>query len=269
MGATAVSEIEIVRIPFHGGDVLAVDINGKPHVILKPAFEAIGLDADRQIKKIQRQPWATTSVTAVPAADGKVREMATADVRTFLMALATIPVTRVNEAARPLLIAYQSEVADVIEAYWTGGGAVNPRATEEQIEHVQETLNAVAKRRLEERMDYKSILHSLKLGGAIDDEYRHVQNTLYLSLFGKTAAQIRTSQPQRTGIQRKRGEGFRKSTVAKDFLTEDQLTLLNNTVLATIAQIQQRCPAGASTAQMLDAIGRAVMLLRPARLGAA
>jgi hypothetical protein len=265
MGATALSELEIVRVPFHGDTVLTVEHNGKPHVILKPAFEAIGLDAARQIAKVQRQPWAGTAVTAVPTAGG-VQQMVTADLRTFLMALATIPAARVAEHVRGKLIEYQAEVADAIEAYWTQGGAINPRATEEQVEQVQETLNAVAKRRLEERMDYKSILNSLKRGGAVDDEYRHVQNTLYLSLFGKTAAQIRSSQPQRTGTPRKRGEGFLKSKVAKDHLTEDQLLLLNNTVLATIAQIQQHCPRGASAAQMLTAISRAVSILRPARL---
>lgn len=260
---------EIVRVPFHGDEILTVEVNGKPHVILKPAFEAVGVDADQQIRKVRQQAWACTGVTTVQVpGDDQVRRLVTADLRTFLMALATIPASRVNKAARPLLVAYQSEVADVIEAYWTKGVVVDEqRITDEQIEQGKEKLTEIARRRLEERMDYRSILHSLKLGGAVDDEYRHVQNTLYLSLFGKTAAQIRTTQPQRTGIERKRGGGFRKSTVAKDFLTEDQLTLLNNTVLATIAQIQQRCPNGASTAQMLDAISRAVALLRPARLG--
>lgn len=262
------SELEIIRIPFHGDTVLTVEHNGKPYVILKTAFEAIGLDAARQIAKVQRQPWATTAVTAVVAADGRVREMVTADVRTFLMALATIPAARVAEDVRGKLIEYQAEVADAIESYWTKGIAVDEkRITDEQIDTGREKLNAIAKRRLEERMDYRSILHALKLGGAVDDEYRHVQNTLYLSLFGKTAAQIRTSQEQRTGILRKRGEGFRKSTVAKDFLTEDQLLLLNNTVLATIAQIQQHCPTGASAAQMLTAISQSVSILRPRRLG--
>lgn len=259
----------IVRVPFNGDEVLTTEVDGKPNVILKPVFEAIGLDADRQIKKIQRQPWATTSVTAVVAADGKVREMATADVRTFLMALATIPASRVNEAARPLLIAYQSEVADAIEAYWTKGGAINARATDEQIEQVQETLSEIAQRRLAERMDYKAILNSLKRGGAVDDEYRHVQNSLYMLLFGMTAAQIRAGQPQRTGTPRKRGQGFRKSLIAKDYLTEDQIALLNSTVLATIAQISLRCPDGASAGQMLEAISRAVSMLAPSRQVAA
>jgi hypothetical protein len=124
---------DIVRIPFHGGEVLAVDTNGKPHVILRPAFEAIGLDADRQIAKLQRQPWATTAVTAGVGEDGKIRQMVVADVRTFLMALATIPASRVSDEARPVLIAYQSEVADAIESYWTKGGAINSRATEDQL----------------------------------------------------------------------------------------------------------------------------------------
>jgi len=171
-------------------------------------------------------------------------------------------------ANTPIAIQYADSVLDMLDELDRSGMVVDEkRITDDQIDAGKEKLNAIAKRRLEERMDYKSILHALKLGGAVDDEYRHVQNTLYLSLFGKTAAQIRTTQEQRTGIMRKRGEGFRKSNVAKDFLTEVQLTLLNNTVLATIAQIQQRHPNGASTAQMLDAIGRAVTLLRPALAG--
>lgn len=123
---------DLVRIPFKDGEILAVDVNGKPHVILKPAFEAIGIDADQQIRKIQRQHWAHTVVTTVQL-DGQGRSMITADLRTFLMALATIPVTRVAVEFQENLKDYQREVADVIEKYWTKGGAINPRATEDQL----------------------------------------------------------------------------------------------------------------------------------------
>jgi hypothetical protein len=123
---------EIVRVPFHDSEVLAVEVDSKPRIILKSAFESIGLDADQQIRKLQRQPWASTVVTTVQV-DGQRRNMVTADVRTFLMALATIPASRVSEEARPKLIAYQSEVADAIEAYWTKGGAINSRATADQL----------------------------------------------------------------------------------------------------------------------------------------
>lgn len=135
---------EIVRVPFNGDEILAVNHNGRPHIILKPAFEAIGLDADRQIAKLQTQPWATTAVTAVVAGDGRVRQMIAADVRTFLMALAAIPTSRVAEHVRPKLVAYQSEVADVIEAYWTRGGAINPRATENQLADIINRAKAQA-----------------------------------------------------------------------------------------------------------------------------
>lgn len=168
---------------------------------------------------------------------------------------------------KPIAVKYADSVLDMLDELDRSGMVVDEqRITDEQIEQGKEKLTDIARRRLEEKMDYKSILHSLKLGGAIDDEYRHVQNTLYLSLFGMTAASIRMYQPQRTGIPRKRGEGFRKSTVAKDYLTEDQLALLNATVLATIAQIQLRCPRGASSSQMLDAISRAVGIIAPPQL---
>ncbi len=124
---------DLIRIPFRNTEVLAVDVDGRPHVVLKPAIESIGLDADQQIRKLRQRAWATTVVTTVVAADGKLRQMVVADVRTFLMALATIPETRVGEEVRPLLVAYQAEVADVIEAYWTRGGAINPRASEQQL----------------------------------------------------------------------------------------------------------------------------------------
>lgn len=165
-------------------------------------------------------------------------------------------------ANTPIAIQYADSVLDMLDELDRTGAVIDEKnITDEQIGTAQERLSVIAQRRLEERMDYKQILHSLKLGGAIDDEYRHVQNTLYLSLFGITAATIRARQPQRTGILRKRGEGFCKSTVAKDFLTEDQLGLLNRTVLATFVQIQQHYPTGASAAEMIDAINRAVAFL--------
>lgn len=118
----------IVRIPFHGGDVLAVDIQGKPHVILRPAIERLGLDYSTQLQKLKTKSWASVGLS--PTQD-QFHDMITVDVRTFLMLLATIDERRVAESVRPVLVAYQREVADVIEAYWTRGSAANPRHTQE------------------------------------------------------------------------------------------------------------------------------------------
>lgn len=123
---------QIAAIPFHGQSVQSVEIDGKPYVVFRPLVESIGLDADSQMKRLRRHSWATTVKMTGVGADGKNRDMTVIDVRTLTMWLATIDENRVNEEARPLVIAYQNEVADAIESYWTQGGAINPRATEHQ-----------------------------------------------------------------------------------------------------------------------------------------
>lgn len=125
---------EIIRVPFRGDEIFTVDVGGKPHVILRPALEGIGLDYSAQYRKLQRRSWACVAqVTTQLPGDSQVRNFVTTDVRTFLMLLATIDEKQVGETARPTLVAYQQEVAEAIEQYWTQGGAINPRATEDQL----------------------------------------------------------------------------------------------------------------------------------------
>lgn len=125
---------QLVSIPFHGSTVQAVDIDGKPHVVFRPVVESIGLGYGSQTQKLKGKSWAcvTKIVTQLPG-DTQAREVTVIDLRTLTMWLATIDENRVSEEARPLVIAYQAEIADVIEAYWTQGGAINPRATEHQM----------------------------------------------------------------------------------------------------------------------------------------
>jgi hypothetical protein len=119
---------QIVKVPFRDDEILTVEHDGKPHIVLRPAIEGLGLDYSAQYRRLQRKCWARVVVMATQdQRDG----MIAVDVRTFLMLLATVDDRRVAEHIRPKLIAYQSEVADVIEAYWTRGGAFNPRATPE------------------------------------------------------------------------------------------------------------------------------------------
>jgi hypothetical protein len=153
----------------------------------------------------------------------------------------------------------ESDVARQVRAYLL---TVEATAT------VEHKAAAVDLMRLQERMDYNTIRNALKLGGAESGDYQMVQNTFYTGLYGKTARQIVATQKQRTGTPRKRGEGFRKSTVAKDFLTEDQLRLLNGAVLATFAQIQVRRDSQPTVAEVLGAVNRAVALVAaPPRIG--
>lgn len=123
---------QIVSIPFHGQSVQSVAIDGKPVVAFKAMTENLGLDYSRQLKKVKAKSWAELRTVPVVAVDGKTYDTTCIDLRTLTMWLATIDENRVSEEARPLVIAYQNEVADAIESYWTQGGAINPRATEHQ-----------------------------------------------------------------------------------------------------------------------------------------
>lgn len=124
---------DLIHIPFRDGEILAVDVEGKPHVVLKPFIESVGLTYAAQYRKLQGRSWAVVAQAATTGSDGKTYSMVTVDVRTALMLLATINENNVPEDKRPLLVAYQAEVADVIEAYWTRGGVINPRASEVQL----------------------------------------------------------------------------------------------------------------------------------------
>lgn len=164
----------------------------------------------------------------------------------------------------PRAVEYADRVLDMLDELDRSGMVVDEtRISEDQIQAGKARLDALAQRRLEERMDYQAILHSLKLGGAVADEYRMVQNTLYVRLFGATAARIRETRDQLTGDRLKRSEGFTAASkgVAKNYLTESELNTLNSTVLATFAQIQVHYPNGADAGQMIAAINRAADLM--------
>ena len=124
---------QLIPFDFHGDQLLLVDVDGAPQIVLKPAIEAIGLDYWTQIEKLRARSWAVTGQSPATGTDGKTYQMLTCTVRTFLMLLATIDERRVAKDVRPKLVAYQAEVADAIESYWTKGGVLNPRASADQL----------------------------------------------------------------------------------------------------------------------------------------
>lgn len=112
----------LTAIPFHGQTILAQqDENGTVHVALKPICDNMGISYGSQYNRLQRTEWATIFMMKTVGADGKNRDMVGIDRRTFAMWLATIDTARVkNEDARNLIVAYQCEAADVLDAYFSG-----------------------------------------------------------------------------------------------------------------------------------------------------
>jgi hypothetical protein len=128
------SSHEIVKLDLSAGSVQTVLVDGQPQIVLKPAIEELGLDYSTQVRKLKARSWAVMGTAPTTGSDGKTYDMTVVPVRTFLMLLATVNENRVAYLQRSTLIAFQNETADAIEAYWTEGGAINPRATEDQLD---------------------------------------------------------------------------------------------------------------------------------------
>ncbi|MCX4232112.1 phage antirepressor N-terminal domain-containing protein [Streptomyces ortus] len=129
------SSHEVVKLDLTAGSIHTVLVDGQPHIALKPAIEDLGLSYAAQYRKLQTRSWASIAQTAMQMPDDdQVRNHLTVPVRTFLMLLANVNENRVAESIRPTLVAFQNETADAIEAYWTQGGAINPRASGDQLD---------------------------------------------------------------------------------------------------------------------------------------
>ncbi|MFE7233986.1 phage antirepressor N-terminal domain-containing protein [Streptomyces sp. NPDC057596] len=131
---------EVVKLDLSAGSIDTVMVDSEPHVVFRPAVEAIGLDYSTQLRKLRDRSWASRRDIPTTGADGKTYRMAAVDVRTFLMWLATVNENKVADEVRETLIAYQQETTTAVNAYWTEGGVINERATDEQLDVLQQQI---------------------------------------------------------------------------------------------------------------------------------
>ena len=120
-----------IPVPRTGRALNAAVIDGRPHVSLRHACEAIGVNYSTQLDKLRRRSWASVPLwgTQLPN-DTQRREYAMIDRRTLVMWLATIDETRVSDEARPILVAFQAEAADALDSYFGTGVAVATQMTQ-------------------------------------------------------------------------------------------------------------------------------------------
>jgi hypothetical protein len=124
------TELVPVAVP---GSTLPLQTDGKGLAALRPIVEYFGLDYSGQLQKLKSKSWATMENFSTVGSDGKNREMVGVTRKTLGMWLGTLDENRVSPDRRNDLIAYQSEAADALDAYFHKGGAINPRADEHQI----------------------------------------------------------------------------------------------------------------------------------------
>lgn len=203
------STLATIPVPGTDAQLFAAQIDGRPMVALKPMCEALGIDVDSQRRKLQSKSWAVAVMSTATGADGKSYQMTMIDRRTMTMWLATIDESRVSEDARPKVVAFQSEAADALDAYFSAGVAVNPsslstfdilRAQIDQLETAQRTADeakALAVKTearldaIEGRHDWFSALGYARLNGIKNTSTQH------LNKMGRQASMI----AKRNGIE--------------------------------------------------------------------
>lgn len=106
----------LVTVDFHGQSLVAILMDGKPYVAIKPICENIGLQWEAQQKRIQRTPVlkSTMPMTDMFAQDGKLRKMVCIPLTKLNGWLFGVDANRVRDEIKPRLTQYQEECFDVL-----------------------------------------------------------------------------------------------------------------------------------------------------------
>ena len=92
------SSLTVVEVPFHGRTIPAVLDGDTVRVPISPVCKMLGLSNKPQLEKLKTLHWATVTMIVTVGADGKNREMATIDLDSVMMWLATIDVCQQKKA---------------------------------------------------------------------------------------------------------------------------------------------------------------------------
>ena len=173
----------LIQVPVpEAAPILAIDEGDQKWVAIRPVCDQLGIDTQAQHRKLDQAEWATIAMKAVVAADGKLRDMVMLDADHLPMWLGTIQASRVNEGARPTLIAYQREAARALRDYFYRGVAVATELSQfdilraaidrlEESERVANEAKAIAERSearldgIEGKHDWFSALGYARLNG--------------------------------------------------------------------------------------------------------
>ena len=123
----------IQHIPFHEDELYAIvdERTGKEYVLPKPMADMFGLAWNGQLAKFRKSQLFSKGMQkmCIPSPGGEQEAILLE--RRFVHAwLLSIDAKRLPVALQEKLLRYQEECADVLDAYFTKGVAVNPRGTE-------------------------------------------------------------------------------------------------------------------------------------------
>ena len=124
---------EIVKIPFHGNEIIAVEKNGKKYVAMKPIVTALGLEWNKQLELIKRDAVLSEgmTITGIPS-EGGIQESVCLPLEYLNGWLFKVSANRYKGKRRQVIELYQRECYHALYDYWHNGGAINPRLDEKQ-----------------------------------------------------------------------------------------------------------------------------------------
>ena len=253
------------------------DFNGlELRVIIKgDTFEVVAADVAKGLEvesanKLLRSIPADEQGWTLVSTPGGDQEVLTLTEGGFYRAVGQRQTGRIKDpAVRESVVEFQSwvfnEVLPTIRR--TGGAYIKPGSEAAEKLTNPETSTSFAKEVIEhaaarmlERKEYKSLKKYFVLASWNDTQYRVFQSAMYERALGMTASEIRR-QPQTSGIPRKRGEGFRKSTVAKDHFDDKQRELIGDLTNMMLSIVSRRYPDGIGFTDAMRVLDQAVSLM--------
>lgn len=226
--------LTITHLPFHGDQIDTLQDEEGAWVSLARCCSHLGIGLENQRKKLRNKRWAQMKTEKIDTSGGS-QNVALIHADSLPMWLATIEPSRVVEAARPILEAYQMEAAKTLADYWNRGIALNPNATDEQKEAAVEQVNAwFSARRLgiDTRKEFVSMVKSIGLGDKYPDSYQRSTSDLYTRMFNNTqemrreaVAALVAEKGHKTYVD---PEGKRRAYNYRDTLTAEELSRLED-----------------------------------------
>lgn len=117
----------IVKAPFHGHELTAIETADAVMVPLKPICERLGLDRKAQQAKINARKHLYGGANIPLPSGGGLQNALCLPVTRLAMWLASISPAKVKPELRPMLELYQREAADVLDRYFRKGEAIPAR----------------------------------------------------------------------------------------------------------------------------------------------
>ncbi len=154
---------EVCKVDFHGNEITVIEKDEQQYVAMKPIVEAMGLIWNKQLELIKRDPVLNKGVTVmgIPSVGG-IQEMVCLPLNKLNGWLFKINAGRYTGKRQEAIMRYQEECYDVLFDYFHNGGAVNPRATDAQLQALIVTVQEEAYRRAVAELENKQLRRAIE-----------------------------------------------------------------------------------------------------------